>query len=40
MSPLLGLLLDKVGKNITMVFLAVLASGGCHCLLAFTQVHN
>jgi len=37
-SPLLGLLLDKVGKNITMVFLAVLASGGCHCLLAFTQV--
>lgn len=39
-SPLLGLLLDKVGKNITMVFLAVLASGGCHCLLAFTQVHN
>lgn len=39
-SPLLGLLLDKVGKNITMVFLAVLASGGCHCLLAFTQVHS
>ena len=37
-SPALGLLLDKVGKNITWVFLAVLASGGCHCLLAFTQV--
>ena len=35
-SPALGLLLDKVGKNITWVFLAVLASGGCHCLLAFT----
>jgi len=37
-SPMLGLLLDKVGKNITWVFLAVLISGGCHCLLAFTQV--
>ena len=37
-SPVLGLLLDKVGKNITWVFLAVLISGGCHCLLAFTQV--
>jgi len=37
-SPLLGLLLDKVGKNITWVFLAVLASGGCHCLLAFTKI--
>ena len=37
-SPLLGLLLDKVGKNITWVFLAVLASAGCHCLLAFTSV--
>ena len=37
-SPLLGLLLDKVGKNITWCFLAILASGGCHCLLAFTQV--
>ena len=36
-SPLLGLLLDKVGKNITWCFLAILASGGCHCLLAFTQ---
>ena len=37
-SPVLGLLLDKVGKNITWVFLAVLASGGCHCMLAFTKV--
>ena len=26
-SPMLGLLLDKVGKNITWVFLAVLISG-------------
>ena len=37
-SPLLGLLLDKVGKNATWCFLAILASMGCHCLLAFTQV--
>ena len=37
-SPLLGLLLDKAGKNITWVFLAVAISAGCHCLLAFTSV--
>jgi len=37
-SPLLGLMIDKTGRNITWVFLAVLVSAGCHCLLAFTML--
>jgi len=36
-SPLLGLMIDKTGRNITWVFLAILASTGCHCILAFTS---
>jgi len=38
-SPLLGLLMDKTGRNVTWVFVAVLASIGCHCLLAFTRLN-
>ena len=36
-SPLLGLLMDKTGRNVTWVFIAVVASIGCHALLAFTR---
>ena len=39
-SPLLGLLMDKTGRNITWVILAILASIGCHSLLAFTRWMN
>jgi nitrate/nitrite transporter NarK len=38
-SPLLGLLVDKVGKNVFWVFISILASIGCHALLAFTFVN-
>ena len=34
-SPWLGLLLDKMGKNITCLASALLVSGGCHLILAF-----
>jgi len=37
-SPLLGLMIDKTGRNISWVFLAVLISLGCHGLLNFTLV--
>ncbi|KAB7502962.1 Major facilitator superfamily domain-containing protein 1 [Armadillidium nasatum] len=35
-SPLFGFLVDKTGRNIMWVFIAVLVSLGSHCLLAFT----
>jgi len=38
-SPLLGLLVDKVGKNVFWVCISILASIGCHALLAFTFVN-
>ncbi|XP_069677136.1 lysosomal dipeptide transporter MFSD1-like isoform X1 [Periplaneta americana] len=38
-SPLLGLLVDKVGKNVFWVCLSVLVSIGCHALLAFTFIN-
>jgi len=38
-SPLLGLLLDKTGRNVSWCFLAVFASIGCHALLAFTSLN-
>lgn len=38
-SPLLGLLVDKVGKNVFWVCVSILASIGCHALLAFTFVN-
>ncbi|PSN30823.1 Major facilitator superfamily domain-containing protein 1 [Blattella germanica] len=38
-SPLLGLVVDKVGKNVFWVFLSVLVSIGCHGLLAFTFIN-
>jgi len=38
-SPLLGFLLDKTGRNITWCFIAVVASTGCHSLLAFTSLN-
>jgi len=38
-SPLLGLLMDKTGRNVTWVFIAVVASIGCHALLAFTRLN-
>lgn len=36
MSPVFGLLVDKVGKNIIWVLCAVLSTLGAHILLAFT----
>ena len=38
-SPLLGLVIDKTGRNITWVFLAVLVSIGCYSLLNFTEAN-
>jgi len=38
-SPLLGLLVDKVGKNVFWVCISILGSIGCHALLAFTFVN-
>ncbi|XP_069939340.1 lysosomal dipeptide transporter MFSD1 isoform X1 [Cherax quadricarinatus] len=35
-SPILGFVVDRTGRNIFWVFLAVLVSLGCHALLAFT----
>ncbi|XP_063236220.1 major facilitator superfamily domain-containing protein 1-like [Bacillus rossius redtenbacheri] len=35
-SPILGLMIDRVGKNVLCAMLAVLVSIGCHVLLAFT----
>jgi MFS-type transporter involved in bile tolerance (Atg22 family) len=39
LSPPLGLLVDKVGKNVLWVCLSVLVSIGSHALLAFTFVN-
>lgn len=38
-APILGLLVDKTGKNIFWVFLSILISIGSHGLLAFTFVN-
>jgi hypothetical protein len=38
-SPLLGLMMDKTGRNISWVLMAVAGSIGCHLLLAFTRNH-
>ena len=37
-SPLLGLVIDKTGRNISWVFLAVTISIGCYALLNFTML--
>jgi len=36
-SPLLGLVLDKTGRNISWVLLAIIISLGCHFMLNYTQ---
>lgn len=38
-SPLLGFLVDKMGKNVTWVFLSILSTIVAHGLLAFTYVN-
>jgi len=38
-SPLLGLVIDKTGRNISWVFLAVAISIGCYALLNFTSAN-
>jgi len=38
-SPLLGLVIDKTGRNISWVFLSVLISIGCYALLNFTMLN-
>ncbi|XP_042878188.1 major facilitator superfamily domain-containing protein 1-like isoform X2 [Penaeus japonicus] len=35
-SPILGYVVDRLGRNILWVFIAVLVSLGCHALLTFT----
>ncbi|XP_076036499.1 minerva isoform X2 [Oratosquilla oratoria] len=35
-SPVLGILVDRTGRNILWVFMAVLCTIGCHALLTFT----
>jgi len=35
-SPVFGIVVDKVGRNILWVFLAILVTLGAHALLAFT----
>jgi len=37
-SPLLGLLVDKTGRNLTWCILAILGSAGAHLLVEFTSV--
>ncbi|XP_016969412.1 major facilitator superfamily domain-containing protein 1 [Drosophila rhopaloa] len=37
-SPFFGLIIDKVGKNVTWVFTATLTTIGAHALLTFTQL--
>nr|CAD7398538.1 unnamed protein product [Timema cristinae] len=38
-SPLLGYLVDRVGKNVFFVIFSVLVSLGCHAMLAFTFIN-
>lgn len=38
-SPLLGLIIDKTGKNLFWIIVAVIATTGSHVLLAFTVVN-
>jgi len=38
-SPALGFLLDKTGRNVSWCFLSIIASLGCHALLAFTRLN-
>jgi len=38
-SPLLGFVIDKTGRNISWVVIAVLVSLGCYALLNFTEVN-
>lgn len=38
-APLLGLMVDKVGRNVFWVCLSVLVTIGCHSLLAFTFIN-
>ena len=38
-SPMLGLVIDKTGRNISWVFLSVLISIGCYALLNFTLLN-
>jgi MFS family permease len=38
-SPLLGFLIDMVGKNVLWITVAISTTIGCHCLLAFTMVN-
>lgn len=38
-SPLLGFIIDKVGKNLFWIAVAVIATIGSHFLLAFTTVN-
>ena len=35
-SPIFGFVIDKTGRNIFWVFLAVLITLGCHAMLTFT----
>lgn len=37
-SPLCGFLVDRTGRNITWVMAGILATLGCHAMLAFTFV--
>lgn len=37
-SPFFGFIIDKVGFNITWIFLSTFATTISHCLLVFTQV--
>ena len=39
LSPLMGFIVDKTGKNVFWVFLAILGAIGSHGLLAFTFVN-
>ena len=35
-SPVLGILIDKTGRNVTYCFIAILTTLICHSVLAFT----
>ena len=38
-SPVLGLLIDRTGRNVLYVFISVVSTLGCHLVLAFTFVN-
>lgn len=39
LSPFMGLIVDKLGKNVTFVFISLLVTIASHMMLAFTFIN-